>query len=144
MTLKRFQTITRKTFTGFMTIWFSGVVFLVWCISIANAEEAGKTSCPLAKASEHCKKSAQQNAHIVFAERTESESPDCCAILPILFDKVRKLEKAQEQPVLAATAPEIRFKVPQLLVSRVPIPRNNSDRLFDRQDTFVRNCVFRI
>jgi hypothetical protein len=136
---KPLKDAARKTLAGFMAVWLSGVVFLI-CCDIVNGRSMAAEICPLAKMSEHCDRS-KSTADVV--KRSGADTVECCAFLPALFDKNRKLERT-EQPELVSSQPvTVRFTVPQPAVKSQAFDIS-TPYIPDRQYTFIKNCVFRI
>ena len=132
----------KRIFAGFLAVWLSGIVFLLCCTAPA-AKAAEIESCPLAKKG-HCKKSADDEKALRF-ENLESggTSFDCCGFLPRVFDKVRKIEKAEQiaaLPVRIKTAPQLFafIKIQPIAFPGYRPPPNN------RSGTYLKNRVFRI
>src|SRR5829696_4216429 len=74
-----------RAVAAFMSIWLSGAFFLFLC---AGPSSAATEHCPLARSSSHCDHGGRGAAPSSF-DRAKSDSVDCCAFIPVLFDKVR-------------------------------------------------------
>lgn len=100
--MKGFRRFTHNATGGFMMIWLSGVVFL-FCCEMPGGRAEAEEFCPLKRVSEHCDK-AEELSKIGFAiDRSKEPMADCCAFIPAVFDKARKIDKSQ---LLAAPAAE--------------------------------------
>lgn len=132
----------KRIFAGLLAVWMSGIVFLLCCAAPA-AKAAEIESCPLAKKG-HCKKSAGNEKALRFEGfENGGTSFDCCGFLPRVFDKVRKIEKAEQiaaLPVRIKTAPQLFAFIklqPNTFSGYRPPPQNLSG-------TYLKNRVFRI
>lgn len=131
----------RFALSGFMTVWLSGIVFLVCCVAITSTE---KNHCPLAKASAsaHCEKGKADTAPFLH------KSPDgsvfnCCGFIPAVFDKARKLQT--NDPVLATKPAPIADRV-DFLPSH-STPRQSpiySGLVVQKNRTYLKNRILRI
>jgi len=138
------RNVLHRSLAGFMVVWLSGVVFLFCCPEMkAAAPEAD--SCPLMKmSSSHCDKAAKQQPAGDTIEGVRPACFDCCAFLPVVFDKSRKIDVVQKQiaaPVEKVVATKFDF----------PVTRTASflaaafkQRIPDRHGTYLVNGVFRI
>lgn len=128
--------LIRKPLAAFMSIWLSGLVFLLCCTTL-NAK--APAHCPLEK-SGHCKKGASAPQ---FSEASHG-SMDCCSFLPVLFDKARKVETSERAatPAIAeAIVPARRIFV--FSTARIePIVFRDVGK--PPAKLFIRNRVFRI
>jgi len=141
MSFARLRKITHKTLSAYLAVWLSGVVFLFCCDEINGESKAD--SCPLAKMSAHCDKAEKDKASQVIASQTTEQGMDCCAFIPVLFDKTRTVERNQ-QP--SAAAPSLVVEVPRLVLipsDFAPAKAYRSIALL-RNDTFLKNRTFRI
>jgi len=137
-----FKNITRKTLAGLMALWLSGVVFLI-CCGTMSGQSMDAEFCPLAVKSAHCDKTEAADSSAPGIERAETETVDCCAFLPALFDKNRKLERT-EQPETVSNQPiAARFYLSPTIVRQTESSAF-TPHIPNRQNTFVKNCVFRI
>ncbi len=141
MNLAQIKRTTRRTLAGFMAVWLSGVVFLI-CCSTMNGESMSAEFCPLAK-SAHCDKADSTDSSAQVIEQTKSETVDCCAFLPIIFDKNRKLERTEHPEAVSHQPLAIRFYSSPTVI-RQTAPVAFTPHIPNRQNTFVKNCVFRI
>jgi hypothetical protein len=141
MSSKQFKHAAHRFFAGFMAIWLSGAVFLLCCERM-NAAPDDAEFCPLAKMSAHCDKGRKADP---FRPRisTGLESADCCAFLPAIFDKTRKVEQVQKQ---IAAAPAVLAAPGFRLATKVTAPTftSFSPRIEAHQKLFIQNCAFRI
>ena len=124
-----------------MTIWLSGIVFLVCCVATASATE--KEHCPLAKMSQaHCKKSSAVGE--AFLQKTPAGAAfSCCGFLPAVFDKARKLQNNEPEvgAPLVAVAATIQPRPARLPVRHTPTYRSVVVR---KNTTYLKNLTFRI
>lgn len=131
-----------RIFAGFLAVWLSGIVFLLCCATPA-VKAVETESCPLAKKG-HCKKSDGDKKSLRFGNFGSGETGfDCCGFLPRVFDKVRKIEKAERIvafPVRIKPTPQLFGFIklqPVAFPSYRPPPQNLSG-------TYLKNRVFRI
>jgi hypothetical protein len=131
----------RRLIAAGLTLWLSGFVLLFHCQIRA---EAVTDSCPLKAVSPHCRKKAAAEESAAHVQRQVPLTADCCAFLPIVFDKARKLESPQK--ITSAEPP--RTTVPpifgQTVLVRNVTPQTYAARLPDKQSSFIVNRVFRI
>ena len=135
------RNVAKRVLAGFMALWLSGFVFLFCCQNKAVA--ADMEFCPLAKAG-HCDKGKPVDPSVANVDRPQPPCADCCAFLPVVFDKSRKIEPVQKQlairplPAIAA----VRF------IPAVKHPGDVAVRpmglIRDKGSTYLRNRVFRI
>ncbi len=123
-----------------MALWLTGLVFL-FCCGEMNAD-TNVEICPLAKAGSHCDK-ANAETKPNFSGKSETANFDCCAFLPQLFDKVRKLEKFQET---AQVSDKLKIDLPQISFAQNDLQPAEIYRppLFASNKIFIKNQVFRI
>ena len=131
-----------RTLTGFMALWLSGVVFLL-CCDTANGNAMSPEFCPLAKTSSHCDKGTIADSTSPSVADLEQNSLECCTILATVFDKTRKIERAQSQAVTDPKLFALRFISPAVAGHNQPhsLP---ASRVSDKHHLFIQNCVFRI
>ena len=141
MSLKKTKHIAHRFFAGFMAVWLSGVVFLLCCERINGAPDSVEF-CPLAKKSAHCDKAAKVDPANPTVS-TGFNSVGCCDFLPAIFDKVRKIERAQKQ---IAITPEVVTPAANefAAVDHTPIFTAYRSRNEAHQKLFIQNCMFRI
>lgn len=139
MPLRFVKKTAHKTLAGFMALWLSGFIFLFCCEKL-NAAQAEAEFCPLEKFSGHCDKTATVEPVV---ETTVDASLDCCAFLPVIFDKARKLEQPQKQAAVSLKPAAIKFKLPTLAI-KVQTPVAFQARVPDRHATYLINRNFRI
>ena len=134
----------QKPLAGLLSLWLSGVVLLVGCQSSMAA--AGPESCPMARKarmSHHCPKSLPEDPSRESITRS-APTYECCAFLPLVFDKARKVEPIQKVAFTQG--------VDRTIVIAPPIPKPGRGwqtgmyraRLPDRQGAFIKNRVLRI
>jgi hypothetical protein len=139
------KTFARKTLAGFMALWLSGFVFL-FCAIAMYGEPVSAESASMDGMSGHCKKAMatrSANKTGVVVERVTGHNVDCCAFLPGVFDKNRKLERAEKTKIVSAQPTTVRFDVAPV-VSQRPIIVQFTPHIPDRRYTFIKNRVFRI
>jgi len=140
--MMHFRKVSQISLAGFLMIWLSGVVFLFCCTAI-NAQAADAEFCPLSKSASHCDKSEPADDSTAFSGKSEKNASECCAFLPVVFDKARKIEKAQQAIIIAQ-----RVVIERLYKTNYNLQRENSVNYrsiqFPRSDTFLKNCIFRI
>lgn len=124
-----------------MAFWLTGLVFL-FCCGTMNASESVEF-CPLAKAGSHCSKTKSDTNLPRFSENTENANFDCCAFLPRLFDKSRKLEKFQETAQVPAN---LKIDLPRIFPAEndLYVAETYHQPVFQSEKIFIKNCVFRI
>ena len=122
-----------------MAAWLSGIIFLFCCEKIRAQGE--KEFCPLQKLSEHCDRSINKEADLVGP--VAADRIDCCAFLPLLFNKSRKLETAQTVPAPTAVKVIVTPSLPRIVLPSYE-PITNYARLESRQGSYVLNRNFRI
>ncbi|HYJ90963.1 MAG TPA: hypothetical protein VEV84_06630 [Pyrinomonadaceae bacterium] len=84
-----------------MAVWLSGVLFLILCHGHTSA--ASMEYCPLMKLGAHCPK-ADQDASAKLTNEPEDPGMDCCAFIPVIFDKTRDANDNVQVAVLAPAA----------------------------------------
>lgn len=131
----------RISLAGFMSVWLSGVVFLFCCQGTAAAA-VDSDHCPMAKMSSNCDKAKQQNSKADFVESTVPACVDCCAFLPAVFDKTRKVEPAQEQMAPTAKVAAILFDPPTITVAAF-VSQTFQQPAKLAAKIYIQNCVFR-
>ncbi len=124
-----------------MAFWLTGLVFIFCCGAMQTSD--AKEFCPLAKAGSHCDKMKADDASPKFSGETESANFDCCAFLPALFDKARKLEKFQETAQVSAN---LKIELPQFSLAQNDFQPTEiyQPPIFHSSKIFIKNCVFRI
>ena len=128
--------------SGSLIIWLSGVVFL-FCCGAPPANAANVESCPLAKKN-HCSKQTKIKTISGFASvEREPQMLECCKILPLVFDKARKIEKSQK---ISAAKTNLKIVQPFIAVEnlRFAAPKNFHSVATYRKYIYLKNCVFRI
>lgn len=134
----------QRPLAGLLSLWLSGLVLLVGCQ--ASMASAVPESCPMARKarmSHHCPKSAPEDP---ARESITRSAPmfECCAFLPLIFDKARKVEPIQkiafnkvvDRPGVAAPPVSKPGRGWQTGMYRA--------RISDHQGTFIKNRILRI
>ncbi len=132
----------RVSLAGFMSVWLSGVIFLLCCDKI-NGRSSEPEFCPMAKMSGHCHKAKRQNADSHFVETAPQDCVDCCGFLPAIFDKNRKVERDQKQATRIEKVVAVQVKQP-VVKNLAVTPRAVYTRVSLQKKSFIKNCVFRI
>jgi hypothetical protein len=136
------RNILQRSLAGFMAVWLSGVVFLFCCPEMKAA--AAADFCPMMQMSSHCDHAAKQEPANDSVEGVRPACFECCAFLPVVFDKSRKIDVVQKQ--ISAPKEELalaKFKFP---AARFAMPQSRllKQRVADRHGTYLVNGVFRI
>ena len=138
--MKRLKTITRSTLTGFMVMWLSGVVFLILCHGQkANTME----SCPLVKLGAHCDKADKGKDSEKITKQTNETGIDCCAFIPVFFDKTRTSDSNQQVAIAAPTTSVVKPRLTAIQTNFAPAFQYFSTVL-SKNNTFLKNRTFRI
>ncbi len=138
---KFFGQNTKKIVAASLIFWMSGILFLFCCET--TKVEAQAESCPLAKA-HHCSKQISSGGVSPFASvQLEQQAFDCCRFLPQIFDKARRIEKIQKVELATASATIL---LPKFSVATRQFPARKTFRpvIINRENTHLKNCVFRI
>lgn len=131
----------QRSAAGFMAVWLSGFVFLFCCQNMRAAAEA--EFCPMAKMG-HCDHAQKADPNAASFEKTQPVCVDCCAFLPAVFDKTRKVEPAQKH-LAQATLPKIAIAFNAPVVEHIPtIAALSNEFVANGRSTHLRHCVFRI
>jgi hypothetical protein len=131
----------KKTVSGSLIIWLSGIVFL-FCCEMPMAQ-ASWENCPLAK-TQHCSKQITgESVSESAAIESKQQTLECCRILPLVFDKARKIEKIQKSEA-AQTIVKIFQPVFSSANRQFPAPDNFQPFIVNRENTHLINCIFRI
>ena len=139
--MTRIRKYSKRTIAAFMSVWLSGIAFLLVCPVPAKA--AGDDYCPLTRASSsHCDRASDKNKSERVSKGT-SQAFDCCAFLPAVFDKVRKLERGTPDLVAPKTAEHVITR-PHLVLARVRPPSGYVSYVPVRDRIFIRHHVIRI
>jgi len=137
--MKRFRRNCRKALAGFMSVWLSGAL-LLFCQMPAKA--SGTDFCPLAKASHgHCSKATNNSSELVSTP--SSQAFDCCAFIPAIFDKTRKIEQHVKSTPLAMQAVAVRAEF-RPAARLLQIRSGYISYQPSRDRVFLKNSVFRI
>ena len=140
--MKLFRTTTRKTLAGFMAIWLSGVVFLL-CCHVQNTMAAGMESCPLVKLGAHCDKADKEKDSEKVEKQSTEPGMDCCAFIPVLFEKTRTRDSNQQIAIVAPTTVVVKPRLVAVQINFAPAYPYLSTVLI-KSDTFLKNRTFRI
>lgn len=125
-----------------MAIWLSGVVFLL-CCHVQNTMVAGMETCPLVKLGAHCDKAEKEKDSEKVEKQSTEPGMDCCAFIPVLFEKTRTRDGNHQ---VAVVAPPTTVVIPRL----VPVQTNFAPAyayfspVLIKNDTFLKNRTFRI
>ncbi len=142
MRAKLSQQNIKQMVSGSLIIWLSGIVFL-FCCEMPKAQASGVENCPLAKTN-HCSKQSDVETISGFASlQPEKQTIDCCRFLPLVFDKARKIEKIQKTET-AQTIVKVFQPVFSAANHSFPAPKNFHSVFINRENTHLKNCVFRI
>ncbi len=136
---KIFRQNTKKIAAASLVFWMSGVLFLFCC---ETTEAAKAESYPLAKES-HCLKQTSGESVSQIVSIQADEALGFCRFLPQVFDKARKIETVQkaESATESVKVPQPKFSI----ASRAfPAEPNFQSVVINREDTHLKNCVFRI
>lgn len=142
MILKRLKSTIHKTLGGFMAVWLSGVVFLL-CCHVQNTRAADMESCPLIKLGAHCDKGEKEKNSEKVEKQSNGQEMDCCAFIPALFDKTRRIDNNQQ---MAAIAPVLSVFPPKLVLvtANFAAARSYLPTALLKNKTFLKNRTFRI
>jgi len=107
--MKQIRKYCRKGLAGFMSIWISGIALLLFCQLPARA--GGSDYCPLARAAKsHCDHSTRKSNSDSFSQST-AQSFDCCAFIPAVFDKTRKIDRHPHPANIGEKPVPLRLKI---------------------------------
>jgi len=136
------RNILQRSLAGFMAVWLSGVVFLFCCPEMKAA--AAADSCPLMQMSSHCDHAAKKETANDSVDGVRPACFECCAFLPVVFDKSRKIDVVHKQ--IIAPKKELVLAKFELPAVRLPMPQSTllKQRAADRHWTYLVNGVFRI
>jgi hypothetical protein len=141
MAMKHFGKLSHKSLAGFLMIWLSGVVFLLCCAEMSG-KTADKEFCPLEKMSAHCDRAENKDSQVV-TNQTDEQGVDCCAFLPVFFDKTRTIETSQ--PASTAAPATVVEKPSPILPQANFVPTiSYRSTILLRNNTFLKNRTFRI
>ncbi len=137
---KSFRQNTKKIVAASLVFWLSGILFL-FCCETSQAQTSETESCPLAK-TEHCSKQSDGKQPAEFAS-IQPQTLGCCRFLPPIFDKTVKIEKIQKIESALST---VKISQPKFIVvkSEFPAAKNFRPVVINRENTYLKNCVFRI
>ncbi len=142
MKAKSFHRNIKRIISGSLIIWLSGIVFL-FCCEMPKVQASNVESCPLAK-TQHCSKQSNVETISVFALlQTNQQSYDCCHFLSRVFDKARKIEKIQKAET-AQTTVKVFQPVFSAITHSFSAPKSFHSVVINRENTHLKNCVFRI
>ncbi len=133
---------TKKIVAASLVFWMSGILFLFCCDSI-KAQTAEAESCPLAK-TKHCsKQAASENNSESASVQTERQALNCCRFLPLIFNKAVNIEKTQKI-VTVLESVKISQPVFSIINREFAAQRTFPSVVINRENTHLKNCVFRI
>jgi len=133
---------TKRIVAASLVFWMSGILFLFCCDSLkVQATEA--ESCPLAKINHCSKQTASENDSQSASVQPEHRALDCCRFLPLVFNNSVKVEKTQKIGMAVAG---VKVSQPAFsIINRVfPAQRTFHSVVINRENTHLKNCVFRI
>jgi hypothetical protein len=135
--------LAHKGLVGFMTLWLSGIVFIL-CCHLQNGYVAEGDSCPLVKLGAHCDKDQEKAKHPeIITRQSDDQGMDCCAFIPAFFDKTKTNDNHRQ---VAATAPAV-IQTPSIIGITRPSyapPHAYHSPPIPKNDTFLKNRTFRI
>ncbi len=133
----------KKIIAASLVFWMSGVLFLFCCDS-TKVQAAEAESYPLAK-TKHCSK--QSKAETISSGsiliEPEQQMLDCCRFIPPIFDKTIKIEKIQKVEAALSTVKVLQPKF-SIAKQEFSAPKNFRSIVLNRENTHLKNCVFRI
>jgi hypothetical protein len=108
-----------------------------------KTQAAEAESCPLAKINHCSKQTASKNNLETAAVKPEQQSLDCCSFLPLVFNKAVNIEKTQKVEKVAAS---VKISQPAFsIINRLfPAQRTFRSIIINRENTHLKNCIFRI
>ena len=116
-------------------------MFLLCChVQVTESAEF----CPLAKPGIHCDKTEKAKDAERVTKQAADDGIDCCAFIPLFFDKTRTSDSHQQ---VAFVAPASIVLAPQLVaVNTLPKFRisHNISVVLLKNDTFLKNRTFRL
>jgi hypothetical protein len=132
--------LTHKAFVASMAIWLSGVVFLVLC---HGRTPNSMDSCPLVRMGAHCDKADKERDSEKVEKQSNETGVDCCAFIPIFFDKNRTSDSNRQ---VAASAPITTMITPRLVkvATNFSPTLTHSSAVLYKNNTFLKNRTFRI
>jgi len=135
----KFKEIASKSIAASLTIWLSGVV-LLFCCTASKAAPVAVDFCPMAKMPHHCDMDMPDETKAFTAPE-----PICvnCDLLPVVFDKARKIEAPQKQVATPAAVPVIRISLTPNTQIAPPRRARYTSRFADKSRTFIATQVFR-
>ena len=124
-----------------MSVWLSGVVFLLCChVQSSDAAE----SCPLARMGIHCDKAEKAKDSERITKQTNDDGIDCCAFIPLIFDKTRTADSHQQ----LAFAPVLSIEIVPTFVATHALPTVTISQITStvllKNDTFLKNLSLRL
>jgi len=140
---KGFRQNTKKIIAASLVFWMSGVLFLFCCDSMkAQAAETAE-SCPLVK-TQHCSKQSKgETAFDSTSIEAQPQTHDCCRFIPPIFGKTVKTEKILKVEAALSTVKILQPKF-AVVKSEFPAVKNFRSVVLNRENTHLKNCVFRI
>ena len=137
----------RRFAAGFLSVWLSGVVLLLCCADM-NAGVAEAKIAEAAHMSAHCDKmgktETELNPDSESVSRHEGElDNDCCAFLPMLFDKKRVVE-GKWQIAAATQVAVVEMPRPTVELQNFAAVQFYRPHPLSRDGTYLKNRTFRI
>lgn len=144
----KIKTILPKAISAFLVFWLSSVLVLACCgwgfltapASILKVEEA--ESCPLGNGHECCDKAKNETSSKSFSKN--KTSIDCCVFKP---QKTLSSEPTGSKNVKQSLVLIVKEKPQELgffIKKSIPTYTYLSSFINNNQNTYLRNCVFRI
>jgi hypothetical protein len=134
--------LAHKGLAGFMTLWLSGIVFIL-CCHLQNDYVAERDSCPLVKLGAHCKKGEKTKQPEIITRQSDDPGMDCCAFIPAFFDKTRTNDNHQQVAVAASAVIQTPSISGITRPSYAPFDAYHPPAIL-KNDTFLKNRTFRI
>jgi hypothetical protein len=120
----------------------SGILFLFCCES-SKAQATEAENCPLAKIKRCSKQTAIENDSQSVSVQVEPRALDCCQFLPLIFNNSVKVEKTQKIG-MAVTGVKVSQRTFSSINRVFPAQRPFRSVIIGRENTHLKNCVFRI
>lgn len=142
MATGKYKRLALKAIAGSMAVWLSGVVFL-FCCHVQNTRAAEMDSCPLVKLGTHCDKAGKEKNSEKVTNQTNEHGMDCCAFIPVFFDKTRTIDTNQQTAVAPPIATVVKPRRAEAQTNFAPAYPYLSTVL-SKNNTFLKNRTFRI
>ena len=137
----------RISLAGFMSVWLSGIVFLVCCDKLNGQPD---DSVPMASMEGHCDKMrrkaaapSSKDSESIAVQNTQTNLVNCCGFMPIVFDKIRKIEKDGQHIAAMPAVARVKFHPPAVIDNASP-PAPDYGQAAYPENIFLKNCAFRI